>query len=59
MKCAYISPLITEEALTSADVDIYIVDEIVDKIALARYKKRKQFGICRSSSSLLYLEIAK
>lgn len=55
MKRAPISQLITEEALmTSADVDVYIVDETV----LVPYKKNL-FSICRSSSSLLNLEIAK
>lgn len=40
IKCARISPLITEEALiTSTVVDVYIVDEIVDEIMLFPYKK--------------------
>jgi len=45
--------------MTSSDVGVYIVDEIVDEIVLVPNKKRKQFSICRSSSSLLNLEIAK
>lgn len=45
--------------MTSTDVDVYLVDEIVDEIVLVPYKKRKQSSICRSSSSLLQLEIAK
>lgn len=43
--------------MTSTDVDVYLVDEIVDEIVLVPYKKIKQFSICRSS--LLKLEIAK